>query len=259
MALGLVQVRRADAATVQRPFAGLLGVEPSQIQRDLARPVWRWHSGRVSGSSTSDPGAGGLTARGARLEKRELARQSLIDAAYELLEGRPWPELTVDDFTRSAGLSRTAFYQHFVDREDLLLALFTNVADTIAAVGNPWMTNGADPIAEHRFALRGLVELYITHGRVMQAVADAATSAPDIARAYEQLVGVLLSTTADAIRRDNANGHGTIENPDEISRALTAMMERYLQRSFGKRPFTDVDTAVDTLATVITRTLYLAP
>lgn len=209
-------------------------------------------------SSTSGPRVGGLTARGARLEKRELARQSLIDAAYELLEDRPWPELTVDDFTRGAGLSRTAFYQHFVDREDLLLALFANVADVIATIGNPWMESGSDPAAEHRLALRGLVQLYITHGRVMQAVTDAATSSPDIARAYEHLVSVLLSTTADAIRRDNANGHGNVENPDEISRALTAMMERYLQRSFGRRPFTDVDTAVDTLATVITRTLYSA-
>ncbi|SHG46909.1 transcriptional regulator, TetR family [Jatrophihabitans endophyticus] len=193
------------------------------------------------------------------MERRDLARRSLIAATHRLLESRPWPEITIDDITHDAGMSRTAFYQHFTDRQDLLLTLFATLADNLARVADAWMTGGDDPAAEHRRSLAGLTELYLTHGRLLQAVFDAAVSEPDVAHAYEHLAAGIVAATADGIRRDMANGHTEVDDPDEMSRALSALMERYLLRSFGREPFPDPAAVTDTLATIWTRTLYPHP
>ncbi|WP_073392516.1 TetR/AcrR family transcriptional regulator [Jatrophihabitans endophyticus] len=194
--------------------------------------------------------------RALRMLRRDQARQSLLDTTHGLLERRPWPEITIDDITTGAGMSRTAFYQHFGDRQHLLLTLFGALAEDLAHVGDTWMHGGEDPAAEHRASLAALTNLYLEHGRLLQAVFDAAVSEPDVAAAYEQLAAGIVAATADGIRRDVANGHTQVDDAEEMSRALSAMMERYLLRSFGRRPFADPAAVTATLATVWTRTLY---
>ena len=66
----------------------------------------------------------------------KLLRERLIDAAMEILdEGHDASELSIRGVTRRAGVSPTAFYLHFDDREELMSALlergFTEFAQLI--------------------------------------------------------------------------------------------------------------------------------
>lgn len=194
--------------------------------------------------------------RAARAHKREQVRQRLMDAADALLEEHPWPEVTVELITSRGGVSRTVFYQHFRDRQELLLTLFDAVAADLAHVGDGWMKGGEDPAAEHRRSLVGLTGLFERHGRLLQAVNDAAVLDADVAAAYGRLVDVIVDTTTEAIVRDVAHGAMQVVDAEQMSRALSAMMERYLLRSFGRAPFPDPAVVAETLATVWIRTLY---
>lgn len=195
--------------------------------------------------------------RSLRTQRLQEVRQRLLDGASGLLEQGPWPEVTVEQITSAAGVSRTVFYQHFADRQELLLTLFGEIADELSHVADDWMVvGGADPSAEHRRSLQQLVGVFQRHGRLLQAVRDAAVSDPEVSAAWENLASGIVAETTTAIERDIAAGHARADDPDQMSRALTAMMENYLLRSFGRAPFPDPEAVTDTLATVWVRTLY---
>jgi len=197
------------------------------------------------------------TDRAGRLRRREQARRSLMDAARALLDERLWSTVTVDDLTRRAGLSRTAFYQHFVDREELLITLLDELAVDVGHVADEWMLgDGTDPLTAHRHSLAALTELWVEHGRLLGAVADSASHDTQIAAAYTQVTDGIIAATAAAIERDVANGHATVEDPEPVAQALTWMTERYLLKSFGRPPLADPATVTRTLTTIWLRTLY---
>jgi AcrR family transcriptional regulator len=55
---------------------------------------------------------------GHRDSKREATRQALKDAAYLLAGERDFAEVTIDDITRAAGVSRRTFFNYFESKED---------------------------------------------------------------------------------------------------------------------------------------------
>ena len=52
-------------------------------------------------------------------------------AAGRLLRERPFRELTVDDLMAATSQSRTAFYRHFADRQDLLVHLVSDLNEEL--------------------------------------------------------------------------------------------------------------------------------
>ena len=55
-------------------------------------------------------------------EHRERTRTALFDALSELMTKRSFDKITLSDVAAHAGVGRTAVYNHFADKEDLLLA-----------------------------------------------------------------------------------------------------------------------------------------
>lgn len=61
---------------------------------------------------------------GPREEKKQRTRQTLLEAALNLLEGeQSFAGLSLREVTREAGIVPTAFYRHFQDMDELGLAL----------------------------------------------------------------------------------------------------------------------------------------
>jgi len=58
-----------------------------------------------------------------RLQETKKARtaQAIVDAAMELLRGRRFAEVTVDDIAAAAGIGRRTFFRYFPTKEDVLL------------------------------------------------------------------------------------------------------------------------------------------
>ena len=55
-------------------------------------------------------------------EHRERMRTALFDALSDLMSQRSFDKITLSDVAAHAGVGRTAVYNHFADKEDLLLA-----------------------------------------------------------------------------------------------------------------------------------------
>jgi AcrR family transcriptional regulator len=170
--------------------------------------------------------------------RRQDARRRLLDAASSLLEERSWHEIAVEDLTAAAGLSRTAFYRHFGDRADVLLALLDESGVGGDPAGAIWRETDDDPIAAKRRAAEALTALFVEHGRLLRAATEAAVTEPAIAAVYAGFAHDFVAATAERIEADRAAGRSRVEHVDEVAGALVWMNERYLLDAFGRRPFT---------------------
>jgi TetR/AcrR family transcriptional regulator, ethionamide resistance regulator len=188
--------------------------------------------------------------------RRQDTRRRILDAARELLEDHPWSEISLEQIMQRADLTRTAFYRHFEDRQLLLLALIDDVGLALDTVADPWEQGDGDSPAELEPALRRLTDLYFRHGRLLRAIADAATQDPDLAAFYADLGRRLSESAAARIAADVEAGRSHVQDPDEVAAALVWMNERYLLVRFGQTPLGDPGRAAAALTEIWQRTVY---
>src|SRR5215211_6082791 len=85
--------------------------------------------------------------------RREDSEQEILVAAGRLLRERPFLELTVDDLMAATSQSRTAFYRHFTDRQDLLVHLVSDLNEELWEMSAGWLQGSGDPLLKRRAAL----------------------------------------------------------------------------------------------------------
>lgn len=83
-----------------------------------------------------------------RAEQKLKTRQAIIDAALDLSKDKGFPALSLREVTRQAGIAPATFYRHFVDMEDLGLAL----VDQVSLILRQLMRQ-----ARHRIKVKGSV------------------------------------------------------------------------------------------------------
>jgi AcrR family transcriptional regulator len=183
-----------------------------------------------------------------------------LEAAVRLLRARPFRELTVDDLMAATSQSRTAFYRHFTDRQDLLVHLIRDLNEELWEMSAGWLRGSGDPLAEGREALERLADVYAAHGPLLRAIAEAASHDADVERVYRGMVQGFVDATAARIRRDVAAGRTGLAHPEHVAAALVWMTERHLAATFGRVGTTAADraAALETLFTIWMRTLYSA-
>jgi AcrR family transcriptional regulator len=193
-----------------------------------------------------------------RRRRRKDSEREILEAAERLLRERPFRELTVDDLMAATSQSRTAFYRHFTDRQDLLVHLIRDLNEELWEMSAGWLRGSGDPLVEGRRSLERLADLYATHGPLLRAIAEAASHDADVEAVYRGLVQGFVDATAARIRRDAAAGRTSLAHPDHVAAALVWMTERHLAATFGRVGATDADrsAALETLFTVWMRTLY---
>ena len=194
------------------------------------------------------------SARRPRHDPRETERE-ILDAAEQLLREHSFRELTVQAVMARTGLKRPAFYVHFRDRHDLALRVVDRIRDELLVVANRWF-EGGEMIADVRPALDGVVAVYVEHGPVLRALADAAGSDATVEAAYRALVQGFIDATARRIRVEQASGRAADLDPDETARALVWLNESYLKEALGRAPTADPSTVVDVLERIWIATLY---
>jgi len=179
-----------------------------------------------------------------------------VTAAETLLRERLFRELTVDDLMRRTDLSRPSFYVYFRDRHDLVLRVAEHVGSELFAVSERWYGGEGDGPALVREAIEGVVDVFSAHGPALRALADAAVDDPRVEEAYEALIQRFVDATTNHIEREIEAGRILPLAPGETAVALTWMMERYLQVSFGRPPFPPAEQVVEALTTIWSRVLY---
>jgi AcrR family transcriptional regulator len=186
----------------------------------------------------------------------EVAEREIISAAESLLRERPFRELTVDEVMRRTELSRPSFYVYFTDRHQLVLKVVEHLGSELFTMSDRWLRGTGEGPQIAREALDGIVAVYVEHGPVMRALADAAADDRGVEQAYNALVQTFVDATARHIEEEIADGRVLPLDARETATALVWMMERYLNLSLGREPMTPRAAVADTLATIWTRVLY---
>jgi AcrR family transcriptional regulator len=97
-----------------------------------------------------------------RIETAAATRRGLLDAAGELLDDGGPPAVTLREVGTRAGVSRTAPYRHFADKESLLTAL---AIESWNDVGDVLQTLPSRPDATPRRSLRDALLALVAIGR----------------------------------------------------------------------------------------------
>lgn len=91
--------------------------------------------------------------------KRARTRESMIEAALELIRERGVQKPTIDDFIEAAGVARGTFYNHFRTKEELIQAASAFVADSIDALITPLFRGSQDPGQRISIAIRQFIRV----------------------------------------------------------------------------------------------------
>ena len=188
--------------------------------------------------------------RSANRRRREEARQRILDAARRILQGKPFRDLTVDELMSATGLSRTAFYRYFPDREAVLLELLEEVWGELADARDAEAV-GAD--FDDATSMARLTELLAANQAVLKAITDAAPGDEDLDRAYRAFMHSYWIEDLTA-RIVEAQSHGLAAglDPDLAGEALGWMVERMVTQSVNKDP----RLVLETLVTIVRKCLY---
>jgi AcrR family transcriptional regulator len=203
------------------------------------------------------PGRRGRPAADRAKVRIELARQ-VLNAAEEAILTARFADLSIDQLTRQAGISRSKFYVYFQDKDDLVQAWFADVWNQVHHAQADWWALNADSTRDDlRRALDRIVRTYRPHATLMAAVHDQALHNPAIRDQVDQVIAGNVAGLAEHIRTGQRRGFvdpGLL--PTETAAWLTWMAERTqhaLDPTIGEH---DLDRHTDTYTDIVWQTLY---
>lgn len=191
-----------------------------------------------------------------RHRRRDQAEARLRAAMLEVSHGRSFQEVTVGEITAAAGLSRSAFYFYYRDKEDLLMQVTADVTEALYEQAESWWDGDGDPQHLVREALTGITELWERNAEILRLVVEVASYDDVLREFWRGLVERLIDVTAIHITDEQAAGH--IDAGVDPSRAAETMVwatERVLHVyvATGSR---SADEVAASLAPLWVRALY---
>jgi len=194
--------------------------------------------------------------RSAAQERRAATERAIVNATEALIEQRAFVEISVEDVMAATGLGRTAFYRYFPDLESVVERLMAGIIDEIWAASAQWIL-AEDPLAPLADAVRRLVEVYRSHGRVLQAFEDAARAGSELRARWNESLGTMVGPLKSHLLRLMLAGRASAAFPEQTIDALAIFTERYLLSVYGEGGEVDVEWPTVVLLQVWSRTLQL--
>ncbi len=162
----------------------------------------------------------------------------------------------MDEISRSAGVSRPAFYTHFADKEELLLAAVGEVSEQLYEMADRWWHGVGPPAERVRRAIDGVVSVYAGEARLLRIAAEVATYDDEVRALWLDIAERFIDATADHVRSEQDVGliPRTLD-PRATGEVLFWMAERccYMYLGLGQRTPKQV---VDGLVPVWVAALY---
>jgi TetR/AcrR family transcriptional regulator, ethionamide resistance regulator len=189
-------------------------------------------------------------------ERRRQARERLIATALRLAEKGSFREITVDGIARSAGLSRSAYYTHFEDKEGLLLVAVEEVSERLYEMAERWWRGVGPPAERVREAIEGVVSVYADEAPLLRIATEVSTYDEEVRALWLDIAGRFIEATADHVRSEQDLGLIPRNlDPRATAEGLFWMAERccYIYLGRGQRKPKAV---VDGLVPVWTAALY---
>ncbi len=137
---------------------------------------------------------------GSLTEHREQTRTRLFAALESLMLERGFDAITLADIAAEAGVGRTALYNHFRDKEDLLLAYMAHETGSYVASLEASLRGIDDPVEQMRTYVRRQADLKRTYrvapGPDLRSVVSPQTQGK--LREHAMLVGAVLRQILEA-------------------------------------------------------------
>jgi TetR/AcrR family transcriptional regulator, ethionamide resistance regulator len=195
-----------------------------------------------------------LERRHSRRRRHERTRQELISAALEQAVAGSFKDLTVEGVTRAAGVSRSAFYVYFGDKEELLLgALEDLMADHRDRLGSCW-DDGDDPRRALEKGLYDVARTYAENADLLGLTFETATYDEEVRDLWMALLETVSETTAGRIR--DFQRRGAIPaglDADALAEGLVLMSERSFQVNLAEG-----DLGAEATAAAVTKVWWAA-
>lgn len=118
---------------------------------------------------------------GSLTEHREQTRNKLFAALTSLMADRGFDAVTLADIAAAAGVGRTAVYNHFPDKEALLIAFITHETEQYVATLERALADVEDPVEQLRTYVRQQARLkrvfHLAPGPDLRSVLSRGTQA----------------------------------------------------------------------------------
>ncbi|TQC49649.1 TetR/AcrR family transcriptional regulator [Rhodococcus sp. WS4] len=134
--------------------------------------------------------------------RRRATELAFLNATEGLLnEGASYTDLNVSRIAERADRTRTAFYAHFEDRRELLLALIAESSgEALTALQLLFGSDGELSQDEIRKSVRSLLATFREHATVIRAVIEAAGYDEGIAEYWDNIVGRVVDAARGRLR-----------------------------------------------------------
>lgn len=171
-----------------------------------------------------------LERRHNRRRRHERTRQELIEAALSQAVAGSFKELTVESITREAGVSRSAFYVYFGDKEELLLgALEDLIASQQDRLGTCWPAGG-DARRGIEKSLYDVSRTFADNSDLLGLAYETATYDEEVREIWSALMEKVIEGTAAEIRTRQSEGAiNASYDADALAEGLVLMTERGFQ------------------------------
>src|SRR6266545_7510963 len=137
-----------------------------------------------------------------RRRTREEVQAAVRVALVELLAERPFKDVTIDELARRAGLSRTAFYFYYPDKNEVLKEAVETAAAEMYAEADRWWHGSGPPEQLVREALEGIANVFCEHADMLRAALEVTTYDPEFREFYWALVRRFVDATAEHLAHE---------------------------------------------------------
>jgi len=185
-------------------------------------------------------------------QRREAEASFLLATAALLAEGSSYADLSIEQISRQAGRSRTAFYFYFRDKRDLLMRVTEEIAHQLYDEADRWWSGAGGP-ADLRAAIESILVTYRGHASLLSAVVEASTYDDAVGDFWRELIGRFVDATERRIAAEGGVG------PDAASAkafCLVWMTERACYQQVARGGRLDDGTLVDALVDIWERSVY---
>lgn len=194
-----------------------------------------------------------------REERRTLLTEHFIGVVEGLVEGgEAFGDLPVERLLKAGGVSRSAFYNYFDDKGDLLRAMAGLVVGEISAAGVHWWELDPDATpADLRAALQPAIDAYRRHRTILGAMFETAVGDARVREQRDRLVEETVAGLAAHITARQADGRAAPDlHPERTARWVVWMLEQGQYALGLSADDAEADAMFDTAADILWRTLY---
>lgn len=187
--------------------------------------------------------------------KGDEREAGILDALSALLVDRSIGDVSIDDITRAAGISRTTFYFYFPSKPAVLAALLERVSESFAD-NHAWFDSDGPDREGLRAQTARAAEIWLEHTPVLKCTLASGSDYEPLESFLEQTRERFIAGLAAKITRDQKSGAA----PRGVApRPLAEMVEVMRDQRLGQlatHPPARMSTAVDDLVEVILRMIY---